>query len=123
MWFALEVNTHVARAFAQRPKCEIRLSQNPSLTSKKVSGIFLLLSAFSLPSIRFSLRLRVLWLLSLRFLLLSLLPLNVLLGLLGLLNLGCSLLLPLRFLSLGLSLLLMLLNLRPLLILLLPFLS
>ena len=95
-----------------------------------------------------------LWLLSLRFLLLSLLPLNVLLRLLGLLNLGCSLLLrlrylslglfllplnvllgllgllnlgrslllPLRFLNLGLFLLLMLLNLRPLLILLLPFL-
>ena len=63
------------------------------------------------------------WLLSLRFLLLSLLPLNVLLRLLGLLNLGCSLLLRLRCLTLGLSLLLMLLNLRPLLILLLPFLS
>ena len=43
--------------------------------------IVILLFVFSLPSFRFSLRLRVLWALSLRSLLLSLLPLNSLLRL------------------------------------------
>jgi len=84
---------------------------------------------FLLPSFRFCLRLSVLWLLSLRSLLLSLWLLNSLLRL--------SLWLTLRFLSLRslllslwllnfllrLSLWLMLLNLRSLLILLLPLLS
>src|SRR4030042_1597693 len=94
----------------------------------------ILLFMFYLPSFRFSLRLRVLWLLNMRSLLLSLRLLNFLLGLLfWLLNLRLSLLLTFRFLNLGLSLLLLSLlllsllllslNLRPLLILLLPFMS
>ena len=32
---------HVARALAKRPKSEISLSQNPSLTSQEVFGTFL----------------------------------------------------------------------------------
>src|SRR3990172_8236365 len=70
--------------------------------------LVILLSMFYLPSFRFSLRLRVLWLLNLRSLLLSLRLLNSLLRLSSwLLNLRLSLLLTLRFMNLGLPLLLL----------------
>jgi hypothetical protein len=41
VWFALRVPIHVDPALVYRPKSEISLSQNPSLTNGKVSGTFL----------------------------------------------------------------------------------
>jgi hypothetical protein len=40
VWFALWELMRVVRAFVQRPKNEISLSQNPSLTSQEVSGTY-----------------------------------------------------------------------------------